>query len=452
MKPAMPQMAAPVAAGLAHEAHDFAPDLLTLQESPPSSLPRRALVATAVLVGTLIAWAVWARLDIVATAPGRLVPSSYTKVVQPAETGVVTEILVHDGDAVRAGDVLVRLDPRLAQSDAARLAKDAELRRLNLLRIDAELAGTPLALPREAAPELALQVQSQYQARRRLYEDSLAQEEAALRRARADLASGQQTLAKLREVVPIAQSAAQGQEELARQGYVSRQAADDRRRDYIEKRQELQSQAETVNSLQAAVVQQQRRLEAVRSTYRSQLQSDRLDTLDQLNRLAGDIDKSHIHAGQLEVRAPADGVVKDVASLSPGAVVQAGAQLLSVVPRGEALVAEVQLSNEDAGFVAVGQKARIKIAAYPFQKYGLLDGTVTQVAPDTTQPRDAQQLPTYRALVRLASQSLASPEGEVLALAPGMLVSAEINQGERTVMEYLLSPVQKVAAQAARER
>jgi HlyD family secretion protein len=441
-----------VNAQLAPEARDFAPDLLTLQESPPSNLPRAALLLVVALLAALIAWAVWARLDIVATAPGRLVPASFTKVVQPAEPGVVSEVLVKDGDTVRAGQVLLRLDARLSQADAGSLDHDAELRRLTLLRIGAELAGRQLVLPPGSHPALAAQVLAQYGARRKSYEDAIAQDEAALLKAQAELGAAKQTVLKLREIVPIIQAAADKHKELETAGFVSQLASADRRREYVEKSQELQVQMESVNALKAAITQQERKLEAVRSSYRSALENERLDTLAQLNRITQEQGKTSIRAGQLEIRSPADGIVKDLTVTSTGAVVQAGALLMNIVPRNEPLQAEVLLGNEDAGFVAVGQNVQVKVAAYQFQKYGLLAGKVTHVAADATQSQGAQQALTYRALVRLDSQSLKSPEGETLALAPGMLVAAEIHQGERSVLEYLLSPVQKAAQEAGRER
>lgn len=440
-------------AQLAPEARDFAPDLLTLQESPPSQLPRAAVLVVVALLAGLLVWAIWARLDIVATAPGRLVPASFTKVVQPAEPGVVSEVLVKDGDFVRTGQVLLRLDPRLAQADAGSLAHDAELRRLTLLRIDAELASRPLLLPPGATPALAAQVMAQYTAKRRSHEDAVAQDEAALQKAQAELGAAKQNVLKLREIVPITQAAADKHAELEKSGFVSQIAAGDRRREHVEKSQELQVQIESVNALQAAIVQQERKLAAVRSSYRSALENERLDALAQLNRIRQEQDKSSVRTGQLEIRAPADGIVKDLAVTAAGAVVQAGALLLNVVPRNEPLQAEVLLGNEDAGFVAVGQNVQVKVGAYPFQKYGLLEGKVTHVAADATQAQGGQASTlTYRALVRLERQSLKSPDGETLALAPGMLVAAEIHQGDRTVMEYLLSPVQKAAQEAGRER
>lgn len=445
-------MSASRADALAPEAHDFAPDLLTLQESPPSRLPRAALLAVAGLVAALIAWGALARLDIVAVANGRLVPMTFIKVVQPAEPGVVAQILVKDGDSVRAGQVLLKLDSRLAQADAGALDHDSQLRRLTILRIDAELAGRSLVLPSSAPPALAAQVQAQYAARRKSYEDALAQDEAALVRVRAELASAQQTLVKLREVVPIVRAAAQKHEQLEKEGFVSQLAAAERRRELVEKTQELQAQSESVNALTAALAQQQRKLDAVRSAYRTQLQNERLENLSQLDRIRHEQDKSSVRAGQLEIKAPGDGVVKDLAVTSAGAVVQAGAVLMNIVPRHEPLVAEVLLSNEDAGFVAVGQTARLKVAAYPFQKYGLLEGKVTHVAADASQVEGAREPLVYRALLQLSQQSLDAPAAQVLALSAGMLVVAEIHQGERSVLEYLLSPVQRVALEAGRER
>src|SRR6185369_7161388 len=155
-------------------------------------------------------------------------------------------------------------------------------------------------------------------------------------------------------------------------------------------------------------------------------------------------------------RATEDGIVKDMATYAPGAVVQPGAVLLTLVPRNEPLYAEVAIHNEDVGFVVPGQEVKLKLQAYPFQKYGMLDGTVQIVGADSSanDPQKAtaqgQSPQSYKAIVKLAGQELKAA-GEVLKLTPGMVVLAEINQGKRSVLEYLLSPVQKVAQEAARE-
>ena len=437
-------------------AHDFRPDLLTIQHSPPSAWPRGLLLAVAGLLGLLILWAIFAKLDVVATAHGKLVPISFTKVVQPAEPGVVLDILVKDGDVVKAGQVLLRLDARLAQTEVAGLGKDVMIKRLTLRRIQAELSDQLFVLLPDDPPEVAAQVEAQFKARRQSYQDTLAQEVQALNKAKADLSGANQVLSKLEQTVPMARLSAEAYDKLFKEGFVGEVAANEKKREFVEREQDFKAQESNVQSLKAVIAGNEQRTALVRSNYRSQLENERIDTQTQLNKSRHELDKSTIRSGLLEIRSPNDGVVKDLAVTTKGAVVQAGTLLMSIVPREEPVQAEVLLSNEDVGFVAKGQKVQVKVAAYPFQKYGLLEGTVSLVAADSGDPKQQQQTQqphlTYRALVNLHTQALAAPSGEKLALSPGMLIAAEIHQGQRTVLEYLLSPVQKVGAEAARER
>ena len=478
--PVNPQVAA--RAGLAAQAHDFAPDLLTLQLSPPSRLPRAVLLGLTALVGCMLAWSFFAELDIVATAQGRLVPISYTKVVQPAEAGVVSEILVKDGDAVKAGQVLLRLDARLSQNDLQAQGQDVAIKRMTLARIAAELAGvdapnrqTSVIPPQggTGSPALAgpmqVQMQAQFQARRQAYQDALSQEQQSLEKARSDRAAGEQVYSKLKQTLPSYAQTAQAYDTLQKEGFVGEVAANEKRREWVEKSQDLKTQESTLASLQASIAQSEKKLVSLRSSYQSQLENERVETQTQLTRSTQEFEKSSIRSGLLEVRAPTDGVVKDLAVNSKNAVVQAGALLMNIVPQAEALQAEVLLANEDVGFVAAGQKAQVKIAAFPFTKYGLMQGSVLHVGADASDPKQnnspqAAAL-TYRALVKLDGQQLTGQSGNggnggnggsgggtALALNAGMAVVVEIHQGRRTVMEYLLSPVMKVRAEAARER
>jgi HlyD family secretion protein len=442
---------------LSPDALDFAPDLLAIQERPPGRLPRALLLTVAAMVLLLVVWASFARLDVIATADGRLVPLTFTKVVQPAEAGVVTEILVQEGTAVKEGQVLLRLDARQSQADTAALSKDFSLRKLTLRRIEAELADQPFLPARGEPVELFTQMDSQFRARRQAYLDAIAQETENLNKAKADLLSSQQVLAKISQTLPMYRQSAEAYRKLVQEGFVGELAAADKNREFVEKEQDLKAQAATVQSLTASIAQSERRIASVRSQYRSQLENERIDTLSLLNKSGQELEKSNLKAGLLEIRAPNDGVVKDLATTNRGAVVAAGALLMNIVPRDEPMQAEVLLKNEDIGFVAVGQPAKVKVAAYPFQKYGMLDGKVSLVSADSADPRQQQQGQppslTYRAIVRLDSTSLKSEAtGESLALNPGMLITAEINQGSRSVVEYLFSPVRKVAQEAGRER
>ena len=446
---------------LSAEALDFAPDLLAIQERPPAGLPRVIGITVVSLVVLLLLWAAFAQLDVIATADGRLVPLTFTKVVQPADAGVVTEILVNDGDEVVQNQVLMRLDARLSQADTTALSKDVALRRLTLHRIEAELADRPF-LPSfgsraNESADLFARVETQFRARRQAYLDAIAQENENLNRARADVAAAQQVLSKLTQTVPTYKQSADAFRKLVQDGFVGEIAAAEKNREYIEKEQDLRTQAANIQSLNASIAQSEKRISSVRSQYRSQLENERVDTLALLNKSGQELEKSNVKAAQLEIRAPSGGVVKDIATTNTGAVVAAGALLMNIVPKGEPLQAEVLLKNEDVGFVAIGQPVKLKVAAYQFQKYGLLEGKVSLVGADSTDPKQQQQgqppTLTYRAIVRLDSTSLASAAtGEKLALNPGMLVTAEIHQGRRSVLEYLLSPIKRVTQEAGRER
>jgi HlyD family secretion protein len=226
----------------------------------------------------------------------------------------------------------------------------------------------------------------------------------------------------------------------------------------MESEQDLRAQTQNMASLRALIGQSERRIAQITSNYRQQLQNERVEAEALYHKLQQDWDKQQHRHSLLELKAPQAGLVKDLATHTPGTVVAPGTILLTLVPHDEPLVAEVWVGNADAGFVQTDQKARVKLAAYPFQKYGMLDGTVKQVGADAKDRQESgnpisksAQEAAYRALISLGSSRLES-HGKQLRLVPGMLVNAEIHLGTRTVLEYLLSPVQKVAHEAGRER
>ncbi|MEO5671718.1 MAG: HlyD family type I secretion periplasmic adaptor subunit [Ramlibacter sp.] len=450
----------------AHAA-DFAPGLLAIQENPPPRMAKAVLYAVVGLCALMLAWAMLGKLDVVAVAEGRLVPQTYVKIVQPAEAGVISEILVAEGDFVRAGQALIRLDATVANAEARHLAGDVELRRLTLRRIDSELAGAEMAGRNGDSPALLAQVRQQGAQHVRAYEDALAQETAQRRRLAQELKAAQETVNKLKATLPLYEQSAAAHRKLVSEGFVSALAGNEKERDAIEKAQDLKSQMAVALGLQEAITAQDRKVAALTSNFRSQLLSERTEAMAALARLEQESSKAAFKHGLLELKAPQDGIVKDLATTSRGAVVQPGMVLLTLVPKGETLIAEVQVRNEDIGFVQPGQAVRLKLAAYPFQKYGLLDGSIVSVAADaqSANPTHAQQASdgaqaqglaaNYKAMVKLKAQQLeAESDGSQrrFKLEAGMQVSAEIHQGNRTVMEYLLSPMSRTLMEAGRER
>jgi hemolysin D len=444
--------------GLTADALDFAPDILSVQERPPSPLPRLVLQCLFGLFALALVWMWFGRLDIVAVAQGKLVPQSFLKIVQPAESGIVREILVKEGDSVKEGQVLVRMDTRLSDADGRTLLGELQRKRLQLRRIEAELAGKPLKQRADDPADIFTQTEAQLQARRQAYLDALGAEQATLVKAQHDLKGAMEIEDKLHKTLPIYKDQAESWEKLAKEGFAGRLLALDRRRVYVESEQELRAQAQSVASLKALSAQSEKRISQITSNYRQQLQNERVEAEALYHKLQQDWDKQEHRHALLELRAPQAGTVKDLATHTPGTVVAPGTIVLTLVPHDEPLVAEVWVGNADAGFVQAEQKARLKLVAYPFQKYGMLDGEVKHISPDTTDAgpdrKNSDPSPPdrgYRALVALKTPHL-ERDGRQYKLSPGMQVSAELNLGSRTVLEYLLSPVQKTLAEAGRER
>jgi hemolysin D len=442
----------------------FQPALLQLQSRPPAPLGRAMLYVLLGLVAAALAWAALARLDIVATAEGKLVPAGYLKIVQPSEQGVIKEIFVREGEAVREGQVLMRMDTALLAADGRALAAEYHTKRLALRRIAAQLAGKPLAREADDPPALYLQTEAQYAANLAAFQNALAQERTVLDRARYDLAAANEVRAKLLAVLPHYREQERAFEKLTKDGFAGRLMYTDKQRERIEKEQDLKSQEFTIAAAQATIAQSEKRLAQISADYLRSLQAERAEAAPQAERLREELAKQQHRHGLLELRAPQSGTVKDLATHTPGTVVAPGTILMTIVPQGEKLRAEVWVSNDDIGFVRAAQTAKIKLAAFTFQKYGMLEGMVAQVSADATEAPNpntrsgglaGRDRPTgalaFRTLVDLEHQHLES-DGHRYTLAPGMQVMAEIHLGSRTVLEYLLSPVRKAFHEAGRER
>ena len=441
---------------------DFAPAILRAQHENATPLPRIVLYIALALFGVMLAWACFGRLDIIAVAQGKLIPSSYVKIVQPAESGVLREILVGDGQEVKAGQVLLRMDTQVTDADQATVETDLLLRRLQLRRIESEMAGVAFTAQPGERPDLIQQVSAQALANRRAYESQLESERAALAKSEQDLRAAMDMESRLKQTVPIYQETEAAHQNLAKEGFISRLALLDKTRERIEKEQELKAQTHQVASLHAGIEQSRKRLAQITSTYRQQLQNERSEANGQRLKLEQESGKQAYRRNLMELRAPQDGIVKDLATHTAGTVVSPGTILLSLVPRNDPVKAEVWVTNEDAGWVEVNQKVKVKLTAFPFNKYGMVNGYVEYVSPDAAELPDTRErdrkdtrehvMPPsgFRALVVLDSPYL-ERDGKKFQVTAGMVVSAEVNLGSRTVMEYLLSPVEKVSREAGRE-
>ena len=445
---------------------DFSPGILGVQERPPSPLPRMVLRGVLLLMLLMLLWALLGRLDVVSVAEGKLVPVSYIKIVQPSEAGIVREIAIREGQAVLKDQVLIRMDANLSEADSKSLQSSLQHKSLELRRIEAELANQPFKRQATDSNELYNRIYAAYQSNRRAYEDDLAAEKANLQKAYSDLSATQEVQHKLEQTLPSYQAQEAAYNKLVKDGFAGKLMGQEKQRDRIEAEQDLRAQEFNAKSLQASITQSQKRMNQIQSAYHQKLEAERVATYAEYLHLEQEWAKQSHKNSLLELKAPQAGIVKDLATHTPGTVVSPGTVLMTLVPNNEALQAEVWLKNEDAGFVRESQSVKVKLSAYPFQKYGMVDGKVLQVSADATDKSSANNQNSsdnsqnasgsatqlaYRTIIQLSKQSL-EIERDKLHLAPGMQVVAEIKLADQTVMEYLLSPISKAFHEAGRER
>jgi HlyD family secretion protein len=438
----------------------FYPPLVRLCHASPNPQGRRVLWALLALLAFLLGWALVGRLDIIAVAEGKLVPAGFLQIVQPAEAGIVREILVRKGDEVRAGQVLLRMDSLVTEADLEMIAIEHARRRVQLARIDAELAGRPFTAPADAPATLVREATAQHRANREALTAALAEEQTRLVQAQQELAAARQQKSRLEAVLPHYRGQEQAFDQLVNAGFAGALMGSDKRRQRIEREQELATQAHLVAAASTAIEQSQRKLRRIEADYQRTLHAERNEAQAQWDRLTQELEKQEHRRTLLELRAPQDGVIKDLATHTVGTVVSAGTVLASLVPREARLKAEVWVSNRDIGFVRPGQTVQLKFATFPFQRFGMGKGTVEFVSADAQSQEEARQQGNaaggevalrYRAHVTLAASAL-EMDGVQFPLAAGMHTTAEILLGRRTVAAYLLSPLQRVWHEALRER
>ena len=439
---------------------DFAPPLLRLQETSPNPLGRRVIWSLLIFLCCLLLWTLFGKLDIVAVAEGKLVPQSYVKIIQPAEAGIVKDILVAEGESVKVGQVLMRMDMSISEADAKSLNDEYSRKLLTLRRIDAELSGKAFQIEANDPQSLAAEVAGQFRADHSSLEAALAEERSRLNKTKQDLSAAEQICTKLEETLPHYLAQEKAFAELAKKGTVAGLTASDKSRERIEKEHELNTQRHVVKSAKAGVMQSENTLVQIEADYRRRLYVERNEVANAMDRLKQEITKQDHRKSLLELKAPQDGVVKDLATHTSGTVVQPGTVMLTLVPVNETLRAEVWIPNRDLGFVRLGQTVKLKFAAFPFQKYGMAKGLVEYVSADAAENNSradafagaAGPVPLgYKALISLESMTLQVDEHH-FQLSTGMQTSAEIHLGTRSVAAYLLSPVQKAWHEAGRER
>ncbi|MEJ8849683.1 HlyD family type I secretion periplasmic adaptor subunit [Variovorax rhizosphaerae] len=438
----------------------FLPAALSLQDTPLHPAPRRLAFALIALFLFALAWAIFGHVDIVAVAPGRIQVSERTKLIQPLERSVVKRVLVKDGDRVEAGQPLVELDPTSASADKANVdeqLKSAQSEALRTRALRIALAGPqrgapelpPQAIPSGWTPEDLRAAKAQLSAEWSDITAKLAKSSSEIARRQAEIATVRAMVAKLEATVPIARQREKDFKQLADQGFMSSHANQDRTRERIELEQDLATQRAHLVETQATL----RESENTRSAYLAETQrglSEREANAD-LKRSQGT--QEYAKATQREklttLTAPVKGTVQQLAAHTEGGVVTEAQPLMVIVPDDANVTAEVTLENKDIGFVVAGQEAEIKLETFPYTRYGTVKAKVSRVTADAV--NDEKRGAIFPVTLSLERNTI-DVDGKRIKLSPGMNLTAEIKTGQRRVIEFLLSPVQRATSESLRER
>lgn len=434
---------------------DFQPDAIELDQRPPPLLAHATLYALLALVIVGILWASFSKVDTIVTAQGKLVTTAQTFVVQSLETAVVRSIDVRVGQMVKKGETVATLDPTFAVADVSQVRQrigslDAEIRRLEAETNDKRFVA------KSSQEDEVLQA-SMYEKRMGEYESRVKGYQADLARLEADLKGTQRANEVLKQRLASAKEAEAMRETLYKQKFVSNAALLEAR----DKRLEVETSYEDSVNKASQLVQQ---LQQTQFAYRAFVTNWRQKTLDDLLKARRDRDalveqqaKADRKSALVYLTSPLDATVLEINKRSVGTVAKEAEPIMTLVPYGVPLEAEIQIPADEIGFVRKSDSVRIKIDAYPFQKHGTVDGKLNVIGEDSfvaDENRANQLRPLtkayYPARVTLTSTTLKKVPADT-RLAPGMTLLAEIKVNERTVMSYFLYPFIKAFDESIRE-
>lgn len=365
------------------------------------------------LIGLVVffAWAWFAMLDEVTVGTGKVTPSSHAQVIESLDGGIVNALLVQEGDIVEQGQMLARLDPTRFQSNYGEAAARARALRASSERLRAELIGEPLKFSAESMrePNLVARERQLYESRRRNLNETVSNLQKTLELINAEI----------RMTQPLVAKGAAGQVEVIR---LQRQVA------------ELRGKIDEARNQYAVRAREE------------QVKND-ADLDAQIQAMAGKADQ----LDRATLYSPVRGVVKDIQVTTVGGVLQPGGKLMEIVPLEDKLLIETRINPRDIAYIRPGLPATVKVTAYDSSIYGNLDGKVEIVSPDTLQDEVQRDQFYYRVYVRTDHAELENRSGKRFPILPGMVASVEIKTGQKTVLDYLIKPLNKVK-EALRER
>ncbi|MHC8301729.1 HlyD family type I secretion periplasmic adaptor subunit [Pseudomonas sp. ZS1P83] len=441
---------------LPHEVQ-FLPAALELQDKPAHPAPRVFIWGIMAFAVLTVLWASIGKIEVVAIASGKIVPSGKTKLIQSSETAVVKAIHVGDGQTVRMGELLVELDPTSADADIKLIQSELLAARIDSARGKAMLDAInhqkdPESLGgviQNANPEQVLSAQRWLQGQYQEYRSSLELVDAEILQRSAEIQAARAQVSNLLKTLPIATQLAEDYQRLLSQQYVARHEYLEKEQARLDLQRHLRVQQAGVLQFSAAQAEARRRREGVIAQTRRVMLDLQQQADQKVARLVQELAKARYQESLTLLHAPVAGTVQQLAIHTVGGVVTAAQPLMVIVPDNQPVEVEAFLENKDVGFVRAGQPVTVKVETFTFTKYGTVAGEVFSISSDAIE--DEKKGLVYSSRIRLKNDHLVV-NGKKVSLSPGMSVTAEVKTDQRRVIEYFLSPLQRNANESLRER
>ena len=434
---------------------EFLPAILEVTETPPSPTKRLVMWTVLALIVIGLLWAFLGHINEVAVANGKVIPSGQAKTVQVKNKGIVKEIRVEEGQKVEEGDVLVLLDPTTTSADYDSLRKRAAYYKLDIQRLTAELTGQPF-IPEEdpdlEAHDLAAEI-ALYQSRTNDYRTQRESRQEVIAQKMARLEAARATYEKYNEGLRIAQTKEEKLTELMEEAAISAFQLLEQQNQTIEYAQNAQSQLDEITSIQAEIAEAEQNLANVDASYRKEIMTALVDAKKEYYSVTESIKKADEDSRMATIVAPTSGRVYNLSIHTVGGIVTDAQTLMQIVPEEASLEFEVYADNKDIGFIKNGQTAEVKVETFNFQKFGMVDATVTEVSADAVNEiADQERYKKFKLILVPSGKNTIDVFGEEVPLAVGMNVSAEIKIKEKRIVDFFLDPFRRYTSEALRER
>lgn len=435
---------------------EFLPAALEIQQTPALPMARYIVWAIVIFFSISVIWASVGEVDIVSVATGKIVPSSRVKIIQPLETGVVRAIYVKEGDTVKAGDILVKLDPTLTDADQIQTREQQLALKLDRARLLTLLDKVDRKKTQDNFVELTEATSAQIklqQDRIKIQLNEYTANVEALRNEKKQRQAERDAITdriqQLDSTIPLITERAKSLQDLLETGMVPRVQWLELEQERIEQLKERDVQKNNAKMISSAIANLSQRQIAQKAEFEKSLLTELSDVENRIVAFDQEMVKADKRATLQNLRSPVTGTVHQLVIHTIGGVVTPAQELMHIIPHDDPVEVEAWLPNKDIGFVTKGQAAAIKVETFPFTKYGLVDAEVLNVSNDATPDENLGLV--YAMRVKMF-QTTMKVKGKIINLSPGMAVTVEVNLGKRRLIEFLLSPLLRYKDESVRER